>query len=128
MPDNLVKRWEWLFKLRMDLFDYGSDDIGKPRGIDIKEKKLTLPLIYTLSKANWGTRRKIINIVKNDSENSKKIQEVISIVKNSGGIQYATEVMHKFKNEALAMLKSFPESESRNALEGLVTYTIERKK
>lgn len=116
------------FQIKDDLFDYGSLDIGKPRGIDIKEKKLTLPLIYTLSKLNWSDRRRIINIIKNHSSDSKKVQEVINTVKNSGGIEYARDVMYRFKDEAMEILQQFPESESRNSIESLVTYTIERKK
>src|SRR5258708_5100277 len=79
------------FQIKDDLFDYGEDEIGKPLGIDIKEKKMTLPLIYSLSKASWLEKRKIIGYVKNESENSKKVQEVISFVKSSGGIEYAQQ-------------------------------------
>jgi octaprenyl-diphosphate synthase len=116
------------FQIKDDLFDYGSEDIGKPRGIDIKEKKLTLPLIHTLSKSSWAERRKIINIVKNHSSDTKKVQQVISIVKEAGGLDYATKVMNEYMNEALDMLSKYPDSESRRSIEALVTYTIERKK
>jgi octaprenyl-diphosphate synthase len=116
------------FQIKDDLFDYGSDDIGKPRGIDIKEKKLTLPLIYTLSKSSWMDRRKIINIVKNHSSDTKKVHQVIQMVKDSGGLDYATKIMHQFRDEALAMLEEFTPSESRDSIRDLVTYTIERKK
>lgn len=116
------------FQIKDDLFDYGTEEIGKPRGIDIKERKLTLPLIYTLQKSNWSDRRKIINIVKNDSDNAKKVQQVIQMVKDAGGIQYAIEVMHKYKDEAFDILKTFPDSESRKSVEALVNYTIERRK
>lgn len=116
------------FQIKDDLFDYGSDDIGKPRGIDIKEKKLTLPLIYTLSKVSYSEKRKIINTVKNHSTDAKRVQEVIKIVKDSGGLDYATKVMHQYKDEALTLLNEYPDSESRRSIESLVTYTIERKK
>ncbi|MEQ8519835.1 MAG: polyprenyl synthetase family protein [Cytophagales bacterium] len=116
------------FQIKDDLFDYGSDDIGKPRGIDIKEKKLTLPLIYTLQKVNYSERRKIINTVKNHSTDSKRVQDVIRIVKESGGLDYATKIMHQYKDEALSLLREYPDSESRSSIEALVTYTIERKK
>ncbi|QNL21311.1 polyprenyl synthetase family protein [Hyphobacterium sp. CCMP332] len=116
------------FQIKDDLFDYGADDIGKPRGIDIKEKKLTLPLIYTLQKVNYSQRRKIINTVKNHSTDSKRVQEVIKIVKDCGGLDYAKKIMHQYKDEALSLLKEYPDSESRSSIEALVTYTIERKK
>ncbi len=116
------------FQIKDDLFDYGSDDIGKPRGIDIKEKKLTLPLIYTLSKVSYSERRMIINTVKNHSTDAKRVQEVIRIVKECGGLDYATKVMNQYKDEALGLLKAYPDTESRRSIESLVTYTIERKK
>ncbi len=116
------------FQIKDDLFDYGDAEIGKPLGIDIKEKKMTLPLIYALNQANWTTKRKIINMIKNESENPKKVAEVIDFVKNSGGLQYATQVMKNIVQEALSILESFPNSSYRQALAGLVEYTIERSK
>ncbi|GAB3974079.1 polyprenyl synthetase family protein [Spirosoma terrae] len=116
------------FQIKDDLFDYGTAEVGKPLGIDIKEKKMTLPLIYALSKASFLEKRRIINIVKNDSENPKKVDEVIAFVKNSGGIQYATEAMNTYVAEAQSLLNSFPESPYRQSLHQLVQYTIERSK
>ena len=116
------------FQIKDDLFDYGDAEIGKPLGIDIKEKKMTLPLIYALNQANWTTKRHIINIIKKDSENPKKVAEVIDFVKKSGGIEYATNVMQNIVNEAHAILNTFPESIYRTSLAGLVQFTIERTK
>ncbi len=117
------------FQIKDDLFDYGSSkEIGKPTGIDIKEKKMTLPLIYGLNKSSWGEKRKIINIIKNNNNDSDKVKEVIDFVIAKGGIAYAEKIMHEYKNKALAILKEFPESPSRNSLEQLVVYSIERKK
>jgi octaprenyl-diphosphate synthase len=115
------------FQIKDDLFDYGDDEIGKPLGIDIKEKKMTLPLIYALSKASWLEKRKIISMVKNDSENSDKVREVISFVKNSGGIDYARNTMERYYLQALDLLKSLPESKYKTSLAQLVRFTIERK-
>ncbi len=115
------------FQIKDDLFDYGEDEIGKPLGIDIKEKKMTLPLIHSLSKASWLEKRKIIGIVKNDSENSKKVKYVIDFVKTSGGIEYANTKMRGYHAEALQVLNTFPASEYKTSLEDLVQFTIERK-
>jgi octaprenyl-diphosphate synthase len=114
------------FQIKDDLFDYGEDEIGKPLGIDIKEKKMTLPLIYALSKAGWMEKRKIIRIVKNESEKPKKVKEVIDFVKKSGGIEYAVETMNRFHEEAKALLQTLPESHYRTSLGQLVQFTIER--
>jgi octaprenyl-diphosphate synthase len=89
---------------------------------------MTLPLIYALNQADWSTKRHVINTIKNDSENPKKVAEVIDFVKKSGGLQYATEVMQNIVREALAILDSFPESIYRTSLAGLVQFTIERAK
>ena len=115
------------FQIKDDLFDYGQDDIGKPTGIDIKEKKMTLPLIYTLQNCDRETRRKIIYIVKNQNTDRQKVNEVIGYVKKSGGIEYAHSKMKEYQNEALAMLQTYPDSPARQALEELVNYVIERK-
>lgn len=115
------------FQIKDDLFDYGEDEIGKPLGIDIKEKKMTLPLIFALSKASWMERRRIISIVKNESEKPKKVKEVIQFVKNSGGIEYAQKVMNKFHQDALVLLNHFPESTYKKSLIELVQFTIDRK-
>ncbi|SHH29679.1 octaprenyl-diphosphate synthase [Chryseolinea serpens] len=114
------------FQIKDDLFDYGEDEIGKPLGIDIKEKKMTLPLIHALSKADWLTKRRIIGIVKNDGDKPKKVKEVIAFVKKSGGIDYAQQVMDRYHHDALALLKDFPESPYKTSLIQLVQFTIDR--
>jgi octaprenyl-diphosphate synthase len=116
------------FQIKDDLFDYGTDEIGKPLGIDIKEKKMTLPLIYALNRASWSQKRSIIYLVKNESHKPRKVAEVIDFVKNSGGIEYATEVMKTYQDEAIRILHALPASEYRYSLEQLVRFTIERKK
>jgi octaprenyl-diphosphate synthase len=117
------------FQIKDDLFDFGSsEDIGKPTGIDIKEKKMTLPLIYALNQSSWLEKRRIINIIKNHNTDSEKVKVVIDFVIAKGGIAYAEKIMMDYKNKALTLLKDFPESESRNSLEQLVVYSIERKK
>jgi len=116
------------FQIKDDLFDYGDADVGKPRGIDIKEKKMTLPLIFALNQSTRSEKRNIINIIKNHSENKKKVQEVIRFVKDKGGLDYAREKMNEFKQEALNILHSFPESDARRSLEKLVFYITERAK
>ncbi|MBK6992230.1 MAG: polyprenyl synthetase family protein [Chitinophagaceae bacterium] len=115
------------FQIKDDLFDYASENVGKPTGNDIKEKKLTLPLIYTLNNIDKSTRRKIIYIVKNNNRDKKKVQWVIEQVEASGGIAYATEKMNSFKNEALEVLHQFPESPVRQGLEDMVLYVTDRK-
>lgn len=116
------------FQIKDDLFDFGTDDVGKPRGIDIREKKITLPLIYSLNKAAKAERKEIIHIVKNHAEDAEKVQEVIDFVKASGGMQYAGEVMNRFQEEAFSLLHRFPPSENRDSLEQLVKFTTERDK
>lgn len=116
------------FQIRDDLFDFGTDDVGKPLGIDIKEKKMTLPLIYALSQADRSTRRRIINIVKNQSHQKEKVAEVIDFVRQSGGLEYASEAMYRFRSEAFDLLESIPESDARNALRDLLIYVTERRK
>jgi octaprenyl-diphosphate synthase len=115
------------FQIKDDLFDYGHDNIGKPTGIDIKEKKMTLPLIYTLQQADEATRRKIIYIVKNQNKDKQKVNEVIELVKKSGGIEYARQKMMEYQREAMEILHRFPESEARTAMEELVHYVTERR-
>lgn len=115
------------FQIKDDLFDYGEDEIGKPLGIDIKEKKMTLPLIYALSKASWFEKRRIIGIVKNESEKPKKVQEVIDFVKKSGGIEYANEAMNNYHLLATNMLSTLPDSVYKKSLSQLVQFTIDRK-
>ena len=115
------------FQIKDDLFDYGKDDIGKPTGNDIKEKKLTLPLIYTLNKIDVSLKRKLIYIIKNENKEAKKVKFVIDAVIDAGGIKYATEKMTIYRDEALGILNSFPENPVRIVLEELVRYTTDRK-
>ena len=114
------------FQIKDDLFDFGEDEIGKPLGIDIKEKKMTLPLIFALSNSSWLERRKIIGIIKNESNKPKKVQEVIAFVRESGGINYAIGVMNRFHEESMQILRELPDSEYKLSLEQLVQFTIER--
>jgi octaprenyl-diphosphate synthase len=117
------------FQIKDDLFDFGSDgDIGKPTGIDIKEKKMTLPLIYALNKASAAEKRKIIHIVKNYNEDPDKVSEVIRWVVASGGIEYTRSKMLEYRDKAIALLRTLPPTEARNSLEQLVIFTTERKK
>lgn len=116
------------FQIKDDLFDYGTAEIGKPVGIDIKEKKMTLPLIYALQHTDWLTKRKVIYKVKNNNGDSKRINQVIDFVKKSGGLEYAIGVMNRYHAEALEILHTFPDSPSRQSLEQLIRYTIEREK
>lgn len=115
------------FQIKDDLFDYGSENVGKPTGNDIKEKKLTLPLIYTLEKTVPSTRRVIINIIKNKNKSRNEIEKVIEIVKETGGIFYANEKMIEYKDKAEKILLDFPESDSRSALMEMLHFTTERK-
>ncbi len=115
------------FQIKDDLFDYGNAEIGKPVGIDIKEKKMTLPLIYALQQASWMEKRSIIYIIKNQSDKPKKVGEVIAFVKESGGIEYATQAMQRYYEEAKSILCTFPESPYKNSLSLLLRYTIERE-
>ncbi len=116
------------FQIKDDLFDFGTDDVGKPLGNDIKEKKMTLPLIHALEKADRRTKKRIIKIIKKNNNQPEKVAEVIDFVKNSGGLEYATEVMYRFRSEAFEILDRFPESEVRTSLRDLITYVTERKK
>ena len=114
------------FQIKDDLFDYGAEDIGTPTGNDIKEKKLTLPLIYTLNNCSPEIRKKIIYIVKNQNTQKDKVKFVIDTVTETGGIRYATAKMFGYRDEALAILHEFPDSPVREALEELVRYTTDR--
>jgi octaprenyl-diphosphate synthase len=117
------------FQIKDDLFDYESGGaIGKPTGIDIKERKMTLPLIYTLANADAKNRSKIINIVKNHNTETAKVEEVISMVKAGNGMKYAEEKMREFRDKALEMLKQFPENEYSRSFVELIRYTVDRNK
>jgi octaprenyl-diphosphate synthase len=115
------------FQIKDDLFDYGKEDVGKPTGNDIKEKKLTLPLIYTLNNIDAAKRRELIYIIKNENKNPQKVKQVINTVVQFGGIRYAEEKMNQYRDEALDILHEFKDSDVRNALEQLVRYTTDRK-
>lgn len=116
------------FQIRDDLMDFGTADIGKPKGIDIKEKKLTLPLIYALRHTSKSERKHYINIIKRHHDKPDKVQEVIEFVWKSGGIEYAEQAMYDYRDEAFALLRTLPESDARQALEDLVIYATDRKK
>ncbi len=116
------------FQIKDDLFDFGIDDVGKPLGNDIKEKKLTLPLIHALKQVTKSEKRYIINLVKNHHEDQKKVNEVITFVKANGGMEYATSQMFAYQRDAFEILAQFPKSEHRDGLEQLVRYTTERNK
>ena len=115
------------FQIKDDLFDYGPDGvIGKPTGIDIKESKMTLPLIYALSKTDRSTKRHIVNIIKNHNTEDKKVREVIDFVKANGGLEYATKKMEEYQLKAFDVLNKFQDSIYKNSLRDLVRFTIER--
>lgn len=114
------------FQIKDDLFDYSGNNVGKPTGNDIKEKKLTLPLIYTLNNVDRETRRKIIYIVKNQNNDPEKVKYVIQLVKETGGIDYTIQKMEDFKNEAMEILQQFPPSDVRNELENIVRFVTDR--
>lgn len=114
------------FQLKDDLFDYGKEDVGKPTGNDIKEKKVTLPLIYTVHHADPVLKKKILHIVKHQHTDKDKVNFVVEAVNHSGGLQYATEKMMAYRDEAFGLLYTFPPSPIRAALEELVRYTTDR--
>ncbi|MDX2133303.1 MAG: polyprenyl synthetase family protein [Saprospiraceae bacterium] len=116
------------FQIKDDLFDFGDDDVGKPLGIDIKEKKMTLPLIHTLANADRPTRRHILNIVRNHNQERDRVNEVIGIVRRNGGLEYARQAMYRYRQEALDILHRMPPSEARQSLEALLVFVTERRK
>lgn len=116
------------FQMKDDLMDYGDADIGKPTGIDLKEKKLTLPIIYTINNADKATRSYIINSIKNHNTNKKRVAEVIRYVNEHDGIEYTRKAMLQYKNEALELLDSISTNEYASSLKSLVDYVIERSK
>jgi octaprenyl-diphosphate synthase len=116
------------FQIKDDLFDYGDTQIGKPTGIDIKEQKMTLPLIYVLNQASKKDKSWLINSIKNHNKDSNRVKEVIAFVKASGALEYAISKMKEFQNEALQLLQTYPESEYKNSLKLMVNYVIDRKK
>ena len=116
------------FQIKDDLFDYGDDRIGKPTGIDIKEQKMTLPLIHVLNKVDKKQRNWLINSVKRHNTDKKRVKEVIQFVKNQGGLEYAERQMIHYKDAALELLSKYPDNEYKEALANLVTYVVDRKK
>jgi octaprenyl-diphosphate synthase len=115
------------FQIKDDLFDYTDDAIGKPTGIDIKEQKMTLPLIYTLNHCSKDEKSWLINSIKNHNKDKRRIKEVIAFVKNKNGLVYAEQKMLDFQQQALALLEKYPDSDFKNALILMVNYVIERK-
>ncbi|WP_159017895.1 polyprenyl synthetase family protein [Algibacter sp. L3A6] len=116
------------FQIKDDLFDYGDTQIGKPTGIDIKEQKMTLPLIHVLNGASKKDKKWLINSIKNHNKDTKRVKEVIAFVKNNGGLDYAISKMTQFQTEALELLQKYPDSEYKQSLELMVNYVIDRKK
>ena len=116
------------FQIKDDLFDYTEEAIGKPTGIDIKEQKMTLPLIYTLNTCSSKEKSWLINSIKNHNLDKKRVKEVIAFVKSSNGLSYAEQKMIQFQQEALLLLEDFPSSDYKEALLLMVNYVIERKK
>ena len=116
------------FQIKDDLFDYGDDIIGKPIGIDIKEQKMTLPLIYVLNQVPKKEKNWLINSIKNHNKDSKRVKEVVDFVKKHGGLDYAIEKMKHFQEEALKLLETYPNSAYKDSLVLMVNYVIDRKK
>jgi octaprenyl-diphosphate synthase len=116
------------FQIKDDLFDYGQNDVGKPLGIDIAQKKMTLPLINTLTKVDRRTRRFLLSTVKKDNPSSKDKKQLLNIVHQEGGIEYASERMLRYRNEALALLEDLPESDCKQSLISISHYIVDRKK
>ncbi len=116
-----------VFQIKDDLFDYGQQRIGKPTGIDIRERKMTLPLIYAMKQASPLERRWLKRNFKKNNKNKKTVKEVIAFVKSKGGLEYSISKMHEFQQEAISILDSFPASESKDSLKKLVSYVIDRE-
>lgn len=116
------------FQIKDDLFDYGTRKIGKPTGIDIKEQKMTLPLIYTINNCTLKERNWIVNSIKRYNKDQRRVKELIELVKNKGGLDYAIQKMKYFQSEALKLIKNYPESHYKDALVMMVNYVIERNK
>jgi octaprenyl-diphosphate synthase len=116
------------FQIKDDLFDYGNERIGKPTGIDIKEQKMTLPLIHSINNATPKDRKWLINSIKKHNRDKKRVRKVISYVKENGGLDYAVKAMYSYKNDALKILKTYPDTPYKNSLLMMVDYVIDRKK
>jgi octaprenyl-diphosphate synthase len=116
------------FQIKDDLFDYGEEKIGKPTGIDIKEQKMTLPLIHVLNNCSKKEQDWLINSIKKHNKDKKRVKEVIAFVKDNGGLEYAVTKMKQFQQEALQLLSNYPESQFKSSLILMVNYVIDRKK
>lgn len=116
------------FQIKDDLLDYGKDDIGKPRAIDIKEKKMTLPLIYALRQTDRKSRRRHIQTIKSYSEDAERVKELLLFVGESGGLEYARDKMHAYRQEAYSILEDLPENEASRALRELIEFSVDRAK
>ena len=117
------------FQIKDDLFDYMQNPlIGKPTGIDIREQKMTLPLIYTLNSVGKDLKNQIINTIKNDHKDDKKVAEVIAVVKENGGLEYAKKIMNDYHKSALDILNTFEDNQSKESLILLLNYVVNRKK
>ena len=116
------------FQIKDDLFDYGAQKIGKPTGIDIKEQKMTLPLIYALNHCTKKEKNWVINSIKNHNKDKQRVKEVIAFVKEKGGLKYAVSKMLYYRDEALKILNAYPDSDYKNALQLMVNYVVDRKK
>jgi len=116
------------FQIKDDLFDYGTQKIGKPTGIDIKEQKMTLPLIHTLNNCSKKEKKWVVNSIKNYNTDKVRVNELIHFVKEKGGLDYAVSKMKEYQNMALAILQKYPDSTYKESLELMVNFVIERKK
>ena len=115
------------FQIKDDLFDYSEEKIGKPTGIDIKEQKMTLPLIYTLNNCSKKEKAWLINSIKKHNKDKKRVREVITFVKQSGGIEYTIKKMTDYKTKALAILDNYQDSDYKSSLIKMIDYVVERK-
>ena len=116
------------FQIKDDLFDYGDNNVGKPTGLDIKEKKMTLPLIYALNNSSSSERKHVIYLIKNKSDKKQAVQEIIRFVLDKGGFDYAQKKMEHFKNRSMEILMTMPDNEARQSLKNLLDFVIQREK
>ncbi len=114
------------FQIKDDLFDYGDIDVGKPRAIDIQEKKMTLPLIHTLQKSDGSTRKTLIRTVEKFNKDKKRVKELIDEVHKSGGIRYAQNIMETYVQQAISLLDAIPQSAATQSMKDLIGYVIAR--
>ena len=131
MVENMRRIGETIgiaFQIKDDLLDYGTGNTGKPKGIDIKEKKMTLPLIYALQQMSKSERRSTIRTIKNHSNEKKRVSHVINRVVELGGLSYAEQAMNDYRNKALEMITRVPENESTQSLKELIAFVTERTK